>query len=52
MSEKELINDEKIKLEGVKPDKSLRILTGDRPTRKNAYRSLLWVFKKQSSTSR
>ena len=26
------INDEKIKIEDVKPDKSLRILTGDRPT--------------------
>lgn len=26
------INDEKIKLEDIKPDKSLRILTGDRPT--------------------
>ena len=34
MEEKELINDEKIKLEDVKPDKSLRILTGDRPTGK------------------
>ncbi len=34
MVEKELINDEKIKLEDVKPDKSLRILTGDRPTGK------------------
>ena len=34
MSEKELINDEKIKLEDVKPDKTLRILTGDRPTGK------------------
>ena len=34
MVEKILINDEKIKLEDVKPDKSLRILTGDRPTGK------------------
>ena len=29
-----LVDDEKIKLEDVKPDKSLRILTGDRPTGK------------------
>ena len=34
MSEERIINDEKIKLEDVKPDKSLRILTGDRPTGK------------------
>ncbi len=26
------VNDEKVKLENIKPDKSLRILTGDRPT--------------------
>ena len=28
------MEDEKIKIEDIKPDKSLRILTGDRPTGK------------------